>query len=709
MTSKSSFWKLSLYNVKKRIWTYALAIGILFCAMPVATFMNLSTTLHRYTKAELASDAGRWVINSFIEVNVAGFALYGILTSVIAVVFALQGFSYLQSQKKVDMYKSVPVKENTRYAYIAVNSIVGYMVIFIINMLMVDACFILNGVMSAAVWKASCFSILYNLLVFASVYFLTSIAELICGSTILAFFGSLVLLTVEPIISALIDSSKSIFFSTYVNFYDGGEWLTDGVLTPFEIIFAIIYKAGTTDDFYIKSDSYGILIKYLLILLVQAIVFAACSFIAYKKRPAQIGGKSIIFKPLKWIIKVVILFIGICFAALAFVSVSGTSDSMYIAYGFIGIVISFVILHCVLQTILEKDFKECLTGFPSSILALVCAVLAYCVFAFDLVGYDSYIPSSDQVAYYTMIRDVEYQHDYYDDDFNYRSNTDFLTENARIDDDQIISVSIEAIEAAIDAGKYRYNDYDENVNEGQEGVLVYYEMTNGKKVYRQYTLKPETVRTMFVAAYSDHNYRTMLEEVNSPQISNGLQDKAYTAELAYHCYIADYADDAIKDKEQILAIYEALRDDVNSRDANVILDEFTIGQVDISISKKPVDELSYYYDTSISFYIPIYESDENTIALLKEYGIYQDDAQPADNISSIEYEIYDSAEGSYTSQTYTPEDEEFADLYERFVSEYSIRRVVGSGLVADQNNYVWMYAKDGYTVSGFLKYADLAE
>ena len=115
MTSKNLFWAKWMENVRRRGWTFALCFVGLFIQMPVVTWIELSSE-KSYLNSLIAQgaqaaliDASRMRMQSLVA-RAAGFgAWYPIVAGCFAVLFAIQGFSFLYSRKKMDLYMSVPV------------------------------------------------------------------------------------------------------------------------------------------------------------------------------------------------------------------------------------------------------------------------------------------------------------------------------------------------------------------------------------------------------------------------------------------------------------------------------------------------------------------------------------------------------------------------------------------------------------------------
>ena len=124
MTSRNSFWASLKENNKRRIWIWIVSGLLWFVYYPVSMAMLMGRKIeHNHidnltgeaAKLRLTEEVGEW-----LEV---GNGITAILVACMAIVCAIQGFSYLYSRKKVDMYHSVPVKKSRRFAVIFTNEI----------------------------------------------------------------------------------------------------------------------------------------------------------------------------------------------------------------------------------------------------------------------------------------------------------------------------------------------------------------------------------------------------------------------------------------------------------------------------------------------------------------------------------------------------------------------------------------------------------
>ena len=111
MMSGKSFWANHIENLKRRGWTYLLCIFTLFLALPVWRAMQISAMQQRMKIEPYYygySDPKEILRNAFLEEITFGGELILIIFA-FAVLLAIQGFSWQNSRKKLDLYMSVPI------------------------------------------------------------------------------------------------------------------------------------------------------------------------------------------------------------------------------------------------------------------------------------------------------------------------------------------------------------------------------------------------------------------------------------------------------------------------------------------------------------------------------------------------------------------------------------------------------------------------
>ncbi len=126
MMSKSSFWANFRENLKRRGWTALLCVLTMFLALPVRGAMQISANQQKLRTNRVFLDASRtpadWLKERFLYETVCDTTLL-VVFLVLAILLAVQGFSWLDNRRKLDMYLSVPIPSRRRYAVIYGNGV----------------------------------------------------------------------------------------------------------------------------------------------------------------------------------------------------------------------------------------------------------------------------------------------------------------------------------------------------------------------------------------------------------------------------------------------------------------------------------------------------------------------------------------------------------------------------------------------------------
>ena len=136
MTSKSSFWVNCRENLKRRSWTVLLCALALFLALPVRLALEISVESRRIAQSPswLGEMTQReWLGSVFMEYS--SDTVFTILVCALAVLLAVQGFSWMDSKRKLDLYLSVPVSSRKRFAVIYLNGAAIFAVCYLAMLL----------------------------------------------------------------------------------------------------------------------------------------------------------------------------------------------------------------------------------------------------------------------------------------------------------------------------------------------------------------------------------------------------------------------------------------------------------------------------------------------------------------------------------------------------------------------------------------------
>ena len=210
MTSKNLYFKLMKEDLKSRLWAMAILGLVFFFVFPVAVTMragmlrdteHYAENLRRFT-----GEVSQWL--SFSN----GLVIFMMITA--AIICGMSSFSYLNSQRKVDFYHSLPIRREKLYVVHFIGGIlivaVPYGIMLLVGMLIGIA----NGIKPAGICQTALIGYGLNLVYFVLLYALVIVAVMLTGNRIVAFLGFVVFSFILPGIVMLIGSYFTGFFET---------------------------------------------------------------------------------------------------------------------------------------------------------------------------------------------------------------------------------------------------------------------------------------------------------------------------------------------------------------------------------------------------------------------------------------------------------------------------------------------------------------
>ncbi|MDE7232836.1 MAG: hypothetical protein K2N37_07175, partial [Lachnospiraceae bacterium] len=301
MTSKNSFWASCRENHKRRIWVWIVAVLSQLLPYGGITMIYLSRIKNYnangvYRTAEEFQKALCQAVKDAL-----GFSddMYKIII-LLAALIGMQGFSYLYDRRKVDLYHSVPVTKNKRFAVVYLNGLFIYLVANLAGILFGLVIAASQGAVSGSVLTDVGLAFLWNLVMFLAFYHMMILAVMLTGNWFVTICGFLVFVLYEFMVRSLIDSLKEGFFRTYTNYFLSYRLK----LSVFVDVTHNIWELKNLPDTAAKAElalplvGRWVLIASALLLLIYA---------AYRKRPSEAAGKAIAFPVLEPVLKVAVV------------------------------------------------------------------------------------------------------------------------------------------------------------------------------------------------------------------------------------------------------------------------------------------------------------------------------------------------------------------------------------------------------------------
>lgn len=646
MTSKSSFLVSMKENSKRRLWVLIISALAFMLAFPTCTALMLNTISRRaqwITESYGSTVAGQIIheklINGMCGIVGMNAGLF-LLTAAIAIVSAVQGFSYLYSRKKIDFYMGMPVKRKKRFFVIWLNGILLYILPYLAGLLITMLIAAGNGAMDKTVLLSAGAAYLVNLLLYLGVYHMAILAVMLTGNIVVTGFAFLTFCLYEFMVRVVVEGYKEIFFRYFT--YFGSD------KTPMLSPFSMYFDAAKTFNYSNRLDA-----KCLIGMLLFATFIGVISYFCYLKRPAEAAGRAMTFEITKPFVKILLvipaaLLMGGVISDVINFNPEESMDG--IGWMIFAMALTVVIGSALIQVIYEFDIKGSLHKKSHVVISAVFVALIFIVFRYDLIGYDSYIPNQNQIKSIAFIPE-NYEELYggifFDDAGRYISNQEYARKYMYLDD-------IEEICAMVSHSMEEYdklNLYVKDDSFGESGKWSYatiiYRLKNGREVNRCLWVNVEDAKTVKALdqIIGSEEFKKGLSMGMSDTLSAMLHNKdgKYKTNTSYgnRVYQQKMSD---TEAQEFLEIY---RKDFLTANFSNVRDSAPVGILNFNISEELSGSIYAGMNGNMAratrdwnlglFIYPFYE---DSIAYLKEHGYYMDVQVNFEDIAKIQVVNY---------------------------------------------------------------------
>lgn len=602
------------------------------------------------------------------------------LSGFFAVFLSMQGFSYLNSRKKLDFYEALPISRRRRFFGILLSGLLIYLLSYfgtkLIGFLIALAFHALNRTVLIEALQQS----IRELVLFLALSGVALLARMLSGNTLISVFLLFFFLVYEFFVRALQLGFRFAFYRTMVP--EGYPiWIRTPRSSPF------FYYSNAAAGFpYLSSETVPasemlrFLQKSLLPDLFGVLLFLfylMLSYLAYRRRRAEDAGKALVFPPIYLLLKFLIAVpLALSAGGLAYaIRGGGLEFPMELFMLFLISLLSC----CILEIVYHLRFRSLFSRPWDIFLVFLLSGLCFFWYRFDLGGFDRYVPKKETVESASL---------YLSDNFGSRvdeyGDTDYGNDSFK----RMKLKDIDAVrELARQGQKYTRSvetDIDDRYSAESAAdsydFIVNYRLKNGRTASRRFRL-PETVDPELIdRVIGSPEYKEVLFDLNCYPFRKG---RGEGTEL---CYISPSAARSVPVNEEVLREFkEVYQKDLALYNYSFAHSHFRVGSVQINGSQRMEDAyeswLSHGYTTEGSFekfqkvhdYIsnysvqyPIYREYTNTIAFLKEKAIWSEMIPEESRVEGIElnYRIV------YQDQYFL---ERVLKLLEKAVPEDSIR------------------------------------
>ena len=596
------------YITRNRIWLISLMTLINFLTFVVVFVLQLRDV--RYSvfdptqenlQMSLAHTAQNYL--SFQSVS-TGLAI------VYAILLGLTSFNYLYKNKTIDFYFSIPKKKMSYFGDVCLNSVLVYTIISGIF-------YILSTVLAAVVGLELTGSVVcmllkgfvFNLVLFLAYYSICILAQSVCGNTFISILMAGYLGAIEISVRFTLRVLAERFFQTYPS--------NDGYL---------LGKVLTSPLYYVVSEEWGMGMMKNLIL---AIIFFVLAFIAYKKYKGEYAGKAVVYKGVRYLVKITVSILAAIWAAIILLSSFSYTDKEMIFYIVLGGALGAVIVAAICEIVFARDIHAMFKRIWQAPILAVLAIVFVFSFRQDWYGFDSFVPEREDVvdcaialdggeadAQYIITKDLALDPSYaaaYAREYMHLPYTSEVKEFAEIG----MKTSREAMN---DKNKtYVYN------------VMIMYRMKNGKEIQRKISIHADTDENLLNAIIGTDEYKNVSFTMDN--IDNWRRLTKGENIIYYDGYYSKLSEDEVDE------MLEAYRKDLKHFNYTMVSNDLLLGSISYSKQTENVNA-EFGESQTIDLFnqgFPVYESFDNTIAFLEKMNLFNEAYYSRPDINDIAY------------------------------------------------------------------------
>lgn len=581
MTSKNSFWASSKENHKRRIWVWIVAVLSQILLYGAMSTIYLSRIRNQYEMGAFRTvEAFRRAMYQAARDALAFSDNLWPVIIFLGAIIGMQGYSYLYDRRKVDMYHSVPVSKKKRFMVIYVNGIIIYLTGNLLGLV--------TGTVIATAQKAVNMDVLaneglafvWNFLLFLVIYHAMILAVMLTGSRFvtLCLFGVFVMY--EIVVYWILDSMKWSFFKTATSYY----LYTNPQISPlFDCMNEGWELKNAKDAAQAAGKCLPLCGKWILI---AAVLFVA-AYLCYSKRQSEAAGRPIAYRVVEPILKIAVVIPAGLLVGMVVLETSFNNEMLMVT----GMLVSGVIFSAAMEVLFAFDIKSLFKHLWSGGIALAGILAVFCIYKWDLFGYDSYIPEQNKIES-IAISVSGYYDNYWDENFEYISQSDFEKEHMFITDTEPVLALARKFQTA-----------DEEQMADARSVQVLYRLKSGRQVNRS-----------FIIDYDDADVQAQLNRIMASEayregVFQNMTEDVYWDRLMRVTYTNGAAKVVIP-VEEAGRLKEAWKKDMEQYDFTLVRENHPCGQI------------SLQYANYMSSNLLVYEEFENTIACLKELEAY---------------------------------------------------------------------------------------
>ena len=589
-----------------------------------------------------------------------GFVLSGmIISSIAAFINSVNGFIYLYSGKKTDYYHGLPMKRTEMFLERVFSGLVYYLMPYIVAEFLMICIGAARGFFSLSIMGMAVKMFFLHIIIYLVIYFSIVLVISVTGNMLMGILclGGMYLygIVLNLILVAYGQSFWQTFFSAEYQYGRFNALLH--MASPGTLILNMVsdYAEGKTG-------------KLLAAVIILGVIFGVLAWTAYKKRPSESAGKSMVYSWISIVVRFMVVVPG--GLAVGWIFYSLTTGKVRILWWIFGMILGTVIIHGLSETIYQMSFQ----GFFTKKLQLVIAgaLVAVCALIFqkDLLHFDSYIPKQEDIASMNLNM-MSFDQDYYENVQKTKDGEYEITDANNWAEPAMAFVGKNGI------GDQTYKALQDIVSSNPKGEvingdytyysIIKYTLKSGKEIYRKYWIGTENLSALVKGLYEEENLKEQkfgFLNLDQKYLKNiGLNDASGNGYSIFQ-----------NDSDKMKQLLEAMKKDVDAATAEDFMQAPEVkmdfayqfpGKQDVNNMIPGNTNANVQYANWI---VGIYPSFKNTLAILKETG-YPLTVEDLD-IEKIMLNYFNDEDGQQEDVTYE-KPEEIKALKEALTIRYN--------------------------------------
>lgn len=399
MTSKKLFWANRLENHRRRVSVWMLAALVQILAYPSILIMYYSRIQSRYSAGVYANETVFRKQMWRATCDALCFSEFGLVAAgVLAFLIGLQGFSFLHSKKKEDMYYSVPVSMTNRFKMVYGNGLAIYFataaIAYVLSLLLA----VFQGAIDGILLGRSLISFVYCGLFFLAMYSLVTLAVMLTGNMLFSMIGSVILLIYLTVWTEALNSLKYSFFNRATRIFEFCA------ANPLKSCGSLLQMVANLQVAYVTDllELMKVILPYMAVFAAEAAIFTFIAYKLYMKRPTEAAGKAVAFAASRPILKILLVIPATLVAGITAYNLSERNVYLMTAV----FVIAAFIIGAFLEAIFEEDIRACFKHMAPTVVALAIVLSIFGIYKFDVFGYDRYVPKEEELESFAVFDNV---------------------------------------------------------------------------------------------------------------------------------------------------------------------------------------------------------------------------------------------------------------------------------------------------------------